>query len=406
MGWTTTTKRARKSQAKKAARKSSFIQHQNDNYSNDLWMFEKGKWKVVSPFFLFQISFILFWFFYFLKCKGEQKQICSGKGEKKMVDLGVREKIQMQMVEEGWKRKWDNYRFTSRRELHVYSPRTKLSTYLWRLICRCDWRSCRHWCGLFSGVSPNVRPRVEALLWMKTIAGVHVLIGRGSIATHMTCLPSRSISLQHYGEDSCEKASFWSNNHSCPNKTRNDTQEAGDPIVPFPRSIMAVGGGESLLLCQSHVLFHSNKIQNNNGRWHKLDFLLWSELSNAMDLVGSSLNYSSSWPLARKLFSQWSDLHTSTSICPQTARLSSKNFLDDKPVFHLEILQNIILKVFPYLDDGSVNDLLRSCRRIMVLQIMMIIEVGQWSDRFSIRSLRSCPRVLALQRLTNNLTAW
>jgi hypothetical protein len=39
-----------------------------------------------------------------------------------MVDLGVREKIQMQMVEEAWKRKSDNYRFTSRRELHVYSP--------------------------------------------------------------------------------------------------------------------------------------------------------------------------------------------------------------------------------------------------------------------------------------------
>jgi hypothetical protein len=37
-----------------------------------------------------------------------------------MVDLGVREKIQM--VEEGWKRKWDNYWFTSWRELHVYSP--------------------------------------------------------------------------------------------------------------------------------------------------------------------------------------------------------------------------------------------------------------------------------------------
>jgi hypothetical protein len=48
-----------------------------------------------------------------MKCKSEEKQICSGKGEKKMVDLGLREKIHMQMVEEGWKRKWDNYRFTS-----------------------------------------------------------------------------------------------------------------------------------------------------------------------------------------------------------------------------------------------------------------------------------------------------
>jgi hypothetical protein len=34
----------------------------------------------------------------FIKCKGEQKQICSGKGEKKMVDLGVREKIEMQLT--------------------------------------------------------------------------------------------------------------------------------------------------------------------------------------------------------------------------------------------------------------------------------------------------------------------
>jgi hypothetical protein len=47
-----------------------------------------------------------------------------------MMDLGVREKIQMQMVEEGWKRKWDNFWFTSRRELHIYSPRAKLSPYL------------------------------------------------------------------------------------------------------------------------------------------------------------------------------------------------------------------------------------------------------------------------------------
>jgi hypothetical protein len=39
-----------------------------------------------------------------------------------MVDLGVREKIQLQIVEEGWKRKWDNHEFTSLQELHVYSP--------------------------------------------------------------------------------------------------------------------------------------------------------------------------------------------------------------------------------------------------------------------------------------------
>jgi hypothetical protein len=60
-------------------------------------------------------------FFDFIKCKGEKKQICSEKGENKNGGFGVRDKIQMQMVEEGWKRKWDNYRFTSRRELHIYS---------------------------------------------------------------------------------------------------------------------------------------------------------------------------------------------------------------------------------------------------------------------------------------------
>jgi hypothetical protein len=60
-----------------------------------------------------------------------------------------------------------------------------------------------------------------------------------------------------------------------------------------------------------------------------------------------------------------------------TARLSPKKFLDDKPVFHLEILWNIILKVFPYLDDGSVSDLLRSCLRVRVLQIMINIEAGE-----------------------------
>jgi hypothetical protein len=56
---------------------------------------------------------------------------------------------------------------------------------------------------------------------------------RGAIATHMTCLTSRSISLQIYYEDSCEKASFRSNNHYCSNQTRNGTQAAGDPKVPF-----------------------------------------------------------------------------------------------------------------------------------------------------------------------------
>jgi hypothetical protein len=83
---------------------------------------KRGREKLF-PLFPFSNLFYLFLIFFdFMKCKGGQKQICSGKGEKKMLDLGVREKIQMKMVEEGWKRKWDKYRFTSWRELHVYSP--------------------------------------------------------------------------------------------------------------------------------------------------------------------------------------------------------------------------------------------------------------------------------------------
>jgi hypothetical protein len=60
-------------------------------------------------------------------------------------------------------------------------------------------------------------------------------------------------------------------------------------------------------------------------------------------------------------------LHASTSICSQAAQLSPKKILDDKPILHLEILQNIILKVFPYLNDVSVSDLLRSCPRVPVM---------------------------------------
>jgi hypothetical protein len=51
-------------------------------------------------------------------------------------------------------------------------------------------------------------PSSGALIRTKTIVGVHVLTGYGVIASHMTCLTSRSISLWIYGEDSCEEASF------------------------------------------------------------------------------------------------------------------------------------------------------------------------------------------------------
>jgi hypothetical protein len=68
VGRTTTTKRARKSRAKKPASKSSFIQHRNDGYLNDLRKFEKGKRESekLFPLFLFQISFIYFLIFFIL----------------------------------------------------------------------------------------------------------------------------------------------------------------------------------------------------------------------------------------------------------------------------------------------------------------------------------------------------
>jgi hypothetical protein len=108
---------------------------------------------------------------------------------------------------------------------------------------------------------------------------------------------------------------FWSNNHSCPNQTRNATQAAGDPKVP------------------SHLTSPRD-----------LDIALGFKSELFIMLV-----------LARKPFSQWSDLHASTSICPWIARLSPKKFLDDKLFFHLKILWNIILKVLPYLEDGSID---------------------------------------------------
>jgi hypothetical protein len=118
----------------------------------------KGEVKICFPFFLFQISFIYFWILiYFIKCKGEQKNM-QWKRRKENGGFGVREKIQIQMMEEGWNRKWDNYRFTSRQELHVYSLWARLSPYRWRLIHRCDWRSCRNRRGFFSGVSPKEFP--------------------------------------------------------------------------------------------------------------------------------------------------------------------------------------------------------------------------------------------------------
>jgi hypothetical protein len=93
--------------------------------------------------------------------------------------------------------------------------------------------------------------------------------------------------------------------------------------------------------------------------------------------MGSSLNCSSSWPwLENHFLNEVIFMPQHRYVCG-LLDLAPKKILDDKPVFHLEILQNIILKVFLYLDDGSISDLLRSCPRVPVLQIMMTIEAGQ-----------------------------
>jgi hypothetical protein len=56
--------------------------------------------------------------------------------------------------------------------------------------------------------------------------------------------------------------------------------------------------------------------------------------------VGSSLNYSSFWSWLENHFLN-EVIFISTSICLRTARLILKKNLDDKPIFHLEILQHI-----------------------------------------------------------------
>jgi hypothetical protein len=49
----------------------------------------RGDVKSCFPFFLLQISFIYFWiFFNFIKCKGEQKQICKWKSRKENGGFG------------------------------------------------------------------------------------------------------------------------------------------------------------------------------------------------------------------------------------------------------------------------------------------------------------------------------
>jgi hypothetical protein len=88
-----------------------------------------------------------------------------------------------QMTCETKKRRWDNYRFTSWRELHIYSLRAILSPYLWRLICRCNWISCRNRGGILD-VSRKFCRKISAALGF--LSGVIAFLS--SLIVTMTCL--------------------------------------------------------------------------------------------------------------------------------------------------------------------------------------------------------------------------
>jgi hypothetical protein len=78
--------------------------------------FETGKRGSEKLFPLFPFSNLLY-FFILSNAKVSKNKYAVEKEKKKWWIFRVREKIKMQMVEEGWKRIWDNYRFTSWRGL-------------------------------------------------------------------------------------------------------------------------------------------------------------------------------------------------------------------------------------------------------------------------------------------------
>jgi hypothetical protein len=88
--------------------------------------------------------------------------------------------------------------------------------------------------------------------------------------------------------------------------------------------------------------------------------------------VGLSLNYSSSWP--------WLENHFLNEVIFMPQHQYVHGLLDSarKNLWMINQFSHtsVILKDFRYLDDGSVNDLLRSYLWVPVLQIMMIIEAG------------------------------
>jgi hypothetical protein len=73
----------------------------------------RGEMKSCFPFSFFKSLLFIFELFFILS----NAKVCKNKyvveKEKRKWWVWGERKIQMQVVEEGWKRKWDNYQFTS-----------------------------------------------------------------------------------------------------------------------------------------------------------------------------------------------------------------------------------------------------------------------------------------------------
>jgi hypothetical protein len=86
--------------------------------------------KKAKAFFLFPFwnSFISFFIFSFYEMQGEKIKYAVKKDKRKMVGNEVREKNQNANGGRKAKKIWNNYRFTSQRELHVYNLCARLSS--------------------------------------------------------------------------------------------------------------------------------------------------------------------------------------------------------------------------------------------------------------------------------------
>jgi hypothetical protein len=103
VGWTTTTRRARKSWAKKPASKYSFIQHRNEDYSNDLQKFEKGERGCEKFFPLFPFSNLFYLFLILSNAKVSKNRYAVEKEKRKWWIWGWERKFKCKWWKNGGK---------------------------------------------------------------------------------------------------------------------------------------------------------------------------------------------------------------------------------------------------------------------------------------------------------------